>query len=253
MPPEVPEFKTTTYLSRDLSRDLSLSNNFLVNAPEEYFFSAYPQEEPTEYQFKEVISNQQLVNASVNNQHRDKRVIEIFDETPFYKEQALEEIANISTYYSSEVDNRILFINDGETRQWQKQRSYFLKAGMPLKIPYELIPESVVIKAISTQPISEHLLIDTQIEGQFTNGLASEYTTSKKRYALKPASLTKAFVLHPKLKNVTTFNSITLTIGEDVKALKSISITSENDVWISVFDELNETPSEAIWRQYESE
>ena len=68
-----------------------------------------------------------------------------------------------------------------------------------------------------------------------------------------PAKLTKAHALHPAIKNVASFSSISLAINDDIKTLEHIIITSEQDIWISVLDELNSAPNEAQWRQYEND
>ena len=251
-PPEIPEEETTTYLSRDLIKDLQLSNTFLMNSPDKYYMDDYSQPNPTEYQFNLVTSSQQLSHALKNNQLRDKRVIKLTAKHPHYKEQALTDIneAQILSLFEPES---VLYVNDGEKRPWQKQRNYFLKAGQPLALSYTSVPESVVIKVFSTTEFSEHLVINTEIKAQFVSGLSSEYTIPNKRFALMPAKLTKAHVLHPAIKNVASFSSISLAINDDIKTLEHIIITSEQDIWISVLDELNSAPNEAQWRQYEND
>lgn len=254
MPPELPskEEMATTYLNRDLVKTLPLSNTFLVNSPDKYFADLFEKTPPTEHQFSQVNTVNALLNTQKNNQLRDKRLIEISRKEPFYKEQPL---TNFTDAQLLSIDNEdtTLFVNNGEKRPWQKQRSYFLKAGQPLTLNYTNKPVSVVIKAFKTTQATEHVILNTRINGKFKPGLGSEYTIVNKRFALLRAHLTQAIALHPAIKHVSTYNSVSLAINSDLETLSSITITAEQDIWISVLDELTHAPSEIQWRQYEND
>ena len=254
MPPSLPsdDDMTTTYMNRDLIQALPLSNTFLTNSPDKYFVDLFPKAEPTEHQFSQVVSIEQLLKAKRNNQLRDKRLIEINKTAPFYKERALTHFTE-AQLLSFRGPEDTLFVNEGSDRPWQKQRSYFLKAGQPLILNYTSKPESVVIKVLKTKAFKDFVVLNTRISGQFKAGLSPEYTIKSKRFALMQTKLTNAFALHPAIEQVLPYNSLSLAINDDLKTLKSITITAEQDVWISVLDELFQAPSEAQWRQYEND
>ncbi|TLX45842.1 hypothetical protein C1E24_16295 [Pseudoalteromonas phenolica] len=254
MPPPLPnnEDMATTYMSRDLIQALPLSNTFLVNSPDKYFADFFPKADPTEHQFKQVFTFEQLLLAKRNNQQRDKRLIEINKKAPFFKERALTHLTE-TQLLSFKGPEHTLFVNEGSERPWQKQRGYFLKAGQTLTLNYSNKPESVVIKVLKTKEFKDFVVLNTRIRGRFKDGLSPEYTIKNKRFALMPAQLTKVYALHPAIAQVIPYNSISLAINDDVQTLKSIAITAEQDIWISVLDELMQAPSEAQWRQYEND
>jgi hypothetical protein len=97
------------------------------------------------------------------------------------------------------------------------------------------------------------VVLNTHIDGQFNGGLSSEYTIKNKRFALLQAKLTNSLALHPAIKQVKTYNSVSLALNNDLKVLRSITVNAEQDIWISVLDEYTEAPSEAQWRQYEND
>ena len=253
-PPELPdeEERKTVYLSRDLTDVLPLSNTFLVKSPDKYFANLLEQSDPTEHQFSQVHAIEQVLEAKANNQLRDKRIIEITKNKPFYTEQPLTNLTQ-SELISLQNSSSTLFTNHGVNRPWQKQRSYFLEAGHPLTLSYKNIPESVVIKAFKTKRFDEYVVLNTHIDGQFNGGLSSEYTIKNKRFALLQAKLTDSLALHPAIKQVRTYNSVSLALNSDLKVLRSITLNAEQDIWISVLDEYTEAPSEALWRQYEND
>jgi len=252
-PPELPsnEEMSTTYISRDLTLSLPLSNTFLVNSPDKYFKKLFPETAPTEHQFSEAKSFQHLIQAKNNNRLRDKRVIELRKTRPFYKERSLENLTE-SQLLSLSARKQTLFVNEGPDRPWQKQRGYLLKAGKPLTLNYENKPESIVIKVFKTKHFNDYVVLNTRINGKLNDRLSPEYTIENKRFALMPANMTDVFALHPAIEEVKAYNSVTLTINNDLKALQSITVTAEQDIWISVLDELTQAPTEAQWRQYES-
>lgn len=254
IPPPLPnnEDMTTTYMSRDLINALPLSNTFLVNSPDKYFTNLFPKAEPTEHQFNQVFTFEQLLQAKRNNQLRDKRLIEINKKSPFFKELAFTHLTE-TQLLSFKDPEHTLFVNEGSKRPWQKQRGYFLKADKPLTLNYSNKPESVVIKVLKTKRFKDFVVLNTAISGRFKAGLSHEYTIKNKRFALMQTNLTNAFALHPAISQVIPYNSISLAINDDLQTLKSITITSEQDVWISVLDELVQAPSEAQWRQYEND
>lgn len=251
-PPELPKEKMTSYLSRDLINVLPLSNTFLVNSPNKYFVDFYQNKAPSEHQFSQVQSIEQILQVKNNNHLRDKRLIELKTYPPFYKEQPLIDI-NHEQLLALNLTEHAFFINDGKKRLWQKQRSYFLNAGQDLTLSYTNKPDSVVIKAFKTSNFTNDIVLNTRIKGLFTKGISTEYTIPNKRFSLMRTNLTETFALHPAINNVATYNTVSLAINNDIKSLHSITLSTNQDVWISVLDEFPQTSKKVKWRQYETD
>ena len=230
-PPEV-LIEDTFYQSRELFKQLPISNVALVNTPAKYFA---PSTEPTPFNFAAVPKTQLVqmaanapssIPASVVYQLTARTAKEIS-----LKDAEFEQLANI------EDSAQTIYQNWQGQRPWIKQRLYKLTANKALRLPYPTMrPHSIVFKAFS-HDAEQAIIIDVTQNAKYHNGLTHEYSIANKRLQLQPSKLSEAFLIHPQDSQLFAYPAITQQINADIRTLNSVTFTSNKTVWIAILEE----------------
>ncbi|MCQ8877843.1 hypothetical protein NQT69_07510 [Pseudoalteromonas shioyasakiensis] len=240
-PPEV-IIEDTFYQSRELFSVLPISNVALVNSPDKYYA---PLTEPTPFNFAKINAKQLLqlsahvpdtIAANIVYQQSNNSARDIdFDDTDFEKLAQIEDTA------------KAVYQNWHGHRPWVKQRLYKLTAGKKLTLTYpQLRPKSVVFKAYSHKA-HQNVTITTTQNARYHNGVSSEYSIEKKRLRLQPSALSDAFLIHPKDSSLYAYPAITNQISNDIRAINSITLSSDKTIWIAVLEEYENEEQKIRW------
>ena len=234
-PPEI-VIEDTFYQSRELFKQLPISNIALVNSPAKYFA---PSTEPSPFNYAPLTKTQtkaQLVQMAANapsttlgsvvyqlNAHSAKEIT--------LKEAEFEQLAHI------EDSAQKIYQNWQGQRPWIKQRLYKLTANKALQLTYPTLrPHSIVLKAYS-HDADQPIIIDVTQNAKYHGGLTHEYSIANKRLQLQPSTLSEAFLIHPKDSLLFAYPAITQQINADTRALNSVTFTSNKTVWIAILEE----------------
>ncbi|BDF93594.1 MULTISPECIES: hypothetical protein [unclassified Pseudoalteromonas] len=236
----------TFYQSRELFKQLPISNVALVNSPTKYFA---PSTEPTPFHFALLSKKQtkaQLVQMAASapstttanvvyqlNAHAAKEVA--------LKETDFEQLANI------ENSAQKIYQNWQGQRPWIKQRLYKLTANKPLKLTYPTLrPHSIVLKTYSHNA-KQKIIIDVTQNAKYHGGLTHEYSITNKRLQLLPSNLSEAFLIHPKDSQLFAYPAVTQQINADIRALNNVTFTSNKTVWIAILEEYSNEEVKIRW------
>ncbi|CAH9064183.1 hypothetical protein PSECIP111951_03068 [Pseudoalteromonas holothuriae] len=241
-PPEPPP-EMSFYTGYDLSEKLPRSNVALVQNQPNYFDLQQPYED---YQFRPVSIEDLSLDSLEPSLAARFRLIIKSPQVPYYTEYKLSELNN-NLYDEIRAKQAVLYSNIGKQRHWHKQRLFMLKKSTPLRLVFSQRPHSIVLKTYATTLLDEPLLIDTQLSGNIVEHLTDEYTIMKRRYALVEQNPNDAFMLHPSRSALYSYPAITIPINNDVKQLQSITIESEQDIWLSIFEQIDEPQLDSDW------
>ncbi|MBB1433680.1 hypothetical protein H5201_05120 [Pseudoalteromonas sp. SG43-6] len=230
-PPEI-LIKDSFYQSRELFKQLPISNVALVNSPTKYFT---PVTEPSPYNFAP-LQNKHLLQAATNAPSTDPGSVVYQLNNKTAREVNLVD-TDFEQLASIEKNAQQIYQNWQGQRPWLKQRLYKLTANTPLKLAYPTQrPYSVVLKAYSHYA-EQSIILDIAQRAKYQSGLTHDYSIANKRYGLQPSRLSDAFLIHPKDSQLFAYPAITQQLNADVRALNSLTITSNKTVWIEVLEE----------------
>ena len=246
--PPALEIKPTFYYGRDLLKQLPRSNTALVLNQPKYF---EPSPSPKDFNFKVLTDNAELKAPQDMAQLAKARVISFSSTPPRYKEYALQDFTLEKQLHEQAINNTI-YTNLGDTRDWVKQRLFYLSKNTSLTLNFERRPESIIIKSYLTHAQNTPLFLHTQLHGKLTESLTQEYTIKQKKYALFQSSSKNALLLHPAQTTLFSYPSVTVPINNDLKRLDKFTIIAPQDMWISILEETSEQQLEAKWWLYET-
>ncbi|MBE0378258.1 hypothetical protein [Pseudoalteromonas prydzensis] len=230
-PPEV-LIEDTFYQSRELFKQLPISNVALVNSPAKYFT---PSTEPSPFNYAP-LTKTQLVQMAANAPSTTPASVVYQLNTHSAKEITLKE-AELEQLAIIEDSAQKIYQNWQGQRPWIKQRLYELTANRPLQLTYPTLrPHSIVLKAYS-HDADQPIIIDVTQNAKYHGGLTHEYSIANKRLQLQPSTLSEAFLIHPKDSLLFAYPAITQQINADTRALNSVTFTSNKTVWIAILEE----------------
>ncbi|WP_211054929.1 hypothetical protein [Pseudoalteromonas sp. MMG010] len=240
--PDEIQTRETFYHSRELFEQLAISNTALVNSPSRYYQPIKP---ATVFNYG-LIDSTSLINAISNVENTTQASVIVKQQKHSAKELSLDN-ATASQLSEIKSDAPFVYQNWQGKRPWVKQRVYKLSANKPLNVTFANDqPLSLVLKAYSHQA-NQLINLDVSLNANYVKGLTQEYSITNSHYRLFPSKEIDAFLVHPQDSLLHTYPALTKTINADIKNLKSVSILSQTDIWITVLEEYATEEQKIRW------